>query len=249
MYSLGGTIGDTIHGAIGRSPIRDRGATIVTLRRRGNSTDSPQPKVTGGGGNKDSRLFHELDSKTRRTYAQLRDERKRVECNKTDVVFIPLVGRILELDGYKHAEKSGGATATAAACGTRHVEDGSTGGGGSGGGGSANACTMPIWITPCCGLFDHYDSNRWGANGYECTVCAQACDGKYARIICDLCHAAVRSARDVREVQLYDDEVQLHLRPYQLCAACYHPSLLRFTNGNIAASTARAQLLLDHDVG
>ena len=228
---------------------RDRHTASAGGGGRGNSTDSPQPKVTGGGGNKDSRLFHELDSKTRRTYAQLRDERKRVECNKTDVVFIPLVGRILELDGYKHAEKSGGATATAAACGTRHVEDGSTGGGGSGGGGSANACTMPIWITPCCGLFDHYDSNRWGANGYECTVCAQACDGKYARIICDLCHAAVRSARDVREVQLYDDEVQLHLRPYQLCAACYHPSLLRFTNGNIAASTARAQLLLDHDVG
>jgi hypothetical protein len=85
----------------------------------------------------------EIDERTRTTITRVgrRETNASMPCATTDVIFVPLIGRVLEFIDYKEVIK-------------RKCSE-----------------ELPIWINPCCGQFDYYLQVNWGANGYVCETC------------------------------------------------------------------------------
>lgn len=113
-------------------------------------------------------------------------------CEETDIIFIPLIGRIVELKGYKEKDRK------------------------------RNSDRMPFWINPCCGQMDHYQMRNWGANGYQCSVCRQEETKKYFNVICNSCHKAIKTKTASGEsVLVFDDLVTYQYKNIIMCKQCH----------------------------
>ena len=94
-------------------------------------------------------------------------------CAETDVTFIPLIGRIVELDDYKEKDRK------------------------------KNEERKPFWINPCCGQIDHYQQIYWGANDYQCKMCRKKEDDKFHNASCQNCHKALKKNGNINPFEGY----------------------------------------------
>lgn len=142
-------------------------------------------------------FLQSLDDKDREKISKIRwKERKHVTCIDTDIIFVPLVGRIVELDDYKEIVRR------------------------------KNSEKLPYWINPCCGQVDYYFSNNWGPNGYACCTCRKMQEATYEALVCELCLKARRRAKPYDTVVLYDDEIGFCFKTYCICKQCSTPDML-----------------------
>jgi hypothetical protein len=150
----------------------------------------------GGGGE---------DAGARLSAAQ-QSERHSLPCHETPCAIVPGLGNLIEPRGY-HAKRK-----------KKNRK-------------SVRPSTIPLvhappyWITPCCGTWNSYRMECFGANGYVCGACrvAQRIETRLQLDVCIGCGARPALGEHFARVLLFDDTYQHTYARYHACERCTAP--------------------------
>lgn len=149
---------------------------------------------------------------------QQREEKKPL-CKNTEILFVDLVGEVVESCAAAKIPKSKKPTDP----NKRRKKN-------------LSLPSGPFWITPCCGISYSYDWSRITPNGYACGVCVENTEVAESlnQLLCTACHSVLVGDR-YEVLRIYDDVYTDSFRRMLYCNSCLRPWRF-FPRKNLLAS-------------